>query len=239
MIKIKCLAVDDEPYALMQIVDFIEKTPYLELIDKSSNAFSAMEVLANNEVDLIFLDINLPELSGIELAKTISEKTKIIFTTAYSEYAVESYKTDAIDYLLKPITQEDFLRATNKALKLFQGKEPVNTNNDLQKDHFFVKSKGQFVKVNLQDIQYIESLSEYVNIYFTDQSSIKTLMSLKELETKLPKDVFMRVHRSFIVNLEKITTVERNRIIFNQKDYVPIGLQYKNEFKTFLENNFL
>jgi len=236
--KIKCLAVDDEPYALKQISDYILKTPFLELAGKCYNAFEAMEIMASKDIDLIFIDINMPQMSGMDFAKTLPPGTNIIFTTAYSQYAVESYKVDAIDYLLKPITYEDFLRAANKVQKIIS--QNLNDQNEKHtKDHFFVNSEGKILKINLQDVDFIESMSEYVKIYLTSKSQIVTLMRLKNLEDFLPKEWFMRVHRSYIVNTRNITTIERNRIVFYGKIYIPVSEQYKADFKKFIDKNFL
>jgi two-component system, LytTR family, response regulator LytT len=236
--KIKCLAIDDEPYALKQIADYILKTPFLELSGKCSNAFEAMEIMASTEIDLIFIDINMPEMSGLDFVKTLAPGTKSIFTTAYSQFAVESYKIDAMDYLLKPITYDDFLRAANKAQKFFLQNQN-KPNEQVIRDHFFVNSNGKILRINLQEIDFIESMSEYVKIYLTGQKPVISLMSLKNLEKSLPGDRFMRVHRSYIVNLQKITTIERNRIVFYGNTFIPVSEQYKTDFKKFIDTNFL
>jgi DNA-binding LytR/AlgR family response regulator len=236
--KIKCLAIDDEPYALKQIADYIGKTPFLELSGKCSNAFEAMEMMAATEVDLLFVDINMPQMSGMEFVKTLPPGKGVIFTTAYGQFAAESYKVDAIDYLLKPIGYDDFLRAANKAQKLFaqstamQGEQAV-------KDHFFVNADGKIVRVNFSEIDFIESMSEYVKIFLSDKKQIVTLMRLKNLEDSLPAAQFMRVHRSYIVNLRNVTTIERNRIVFYSNVYIPVSEQYKAEFKKFIDDSFL
>lgn len=222
--KIKCLAIDDEPYALKQIADYIEKTPFLELAGRCSNAFEAMEVMTSGAVDLIFVDINMPGMSGMDFVKTLPPGTNIIFSTAYSQYAVESYKVDAIDYLLKPISYEDFLHAANKALKHISQAQNKQ-NESLTKDYFFVSSEGKIEKITLQDIDYIESMSEYVKIFLSNKKYIITLLRLKNLEDFLPKDRFMRVHRSYIVNMKNITTIERNRIVFYGTAYIPVSEQ--------------
>jgi two-component system, LytTR family, response regulator len=235
--KIKCLAIDDEPYALKQIADYISKTPFLELSNQCYNAFEAMEILSNSKIDLIFIDINMPEMTGMEFAKTLPVDTNIIFTTAYSEYAAESYKVDAIDYLLKPISYENFLKSANKAKQVLSQNNQQNQTEKIE--HFFVKADGKLIKVEFSNIEFIESQSEYVKIHIINQKPIMTLMSLKNLENSLPKEQFMRVHRSYIVNLKKITTIERNHIIFNGKTIIPVSEQYKNEFKYYLNNYFL
>jgi two-component system LytT family response regulator len=236
--KIKCLAIDDEPYALKQIADYITKTPFLELSGSCSNAFEAMEIMSSLEIDLIFIDINMPQMSGMDFAKTLPAGTNLIFTTAYSQYAVESYKVDAIDYLLKPIAYDDFLRSANKAQKIILQKLN-NPGENVAKDHFFVNSDGKILKINLQEIDFIESMSEYIKIYLSNKTHVVTLMRLKNLEEFLPHDWFMRIHRSYIVNTRNITTIERNRIIFYGNVYIPVSDQYKTDFKKFIDNNFL
>jgi DNA-binding LytR/AlgR family response regulator len=236
--KIRCLAIDDEPYALKQIADYIQKTPFLKLTGTCSNAFEAMEIMASHDIDLIFIDINMPQMSGMDFAKTLPSGANIIFTTAYSQYAVESYKVDAIDYLLKPITYDDFLRAANKAQKNIL--QHLNNYGEKEtKDHFFVNSSGKILKINLQEIDFIESMSEYVKICLSNKTHVVTLMRLKNLEDFLPGEWFMRVHRSYIVNTRNIKTIERNRIIFYGNVYIPVSEQYKADFKKFIDKSFL
>jgi two-component system LytT family response regulator len=236
--KIKCLAIDDEPYALKQIADYINKTPFLELSGSCSNAFQAMEVMSSQDIDLIFIDINMPQMSGMDFAKTLQPGAHLIFTTAYSQYAAESYKVNAIDYLLKPITYDDFLRAANKAQKSIL-KPLADQDENVTKDHFFVNSDGKILKIKIQEIDYIESMSEYVKIYLSNKTHVVTLMRLKNLEDHLPHEWFMRVHRSYIVNTRNITTIEKNRIVFYGNIYIPVSEQYKGDFKKFIDKNFL
>ena len=235
---IRCIAIDDEPLALRQMVSYIEKTPSLELIEACDNALDAIKVLEKEEVDLLFVDINMPDLSGIDFVKTIKrENYKIIFTTAYSEYAIEGFKVDALDYLLKPIGYADFLKAVQKAKEWFDLKHQAPDKND--KNFLFVKSGYSTVKVNLKNITYIEGMREYVRIHFTSEKPVMTLLSMKALEDQLPTSDFMRVHRSYIVNLNQVTTIERNRIVFDGKTYIPVGEQYKEAFLKFINSNFL
>jgi DNA-binding LytR/AlgR family response regulator len=236
--KINCLAVDDEPYALKQIADYINKTPFLELSGSCSNAFDAMEIMSSKDIDLIFIDIKMPQMSGMDFAKTLQPGANLIFTTAYSQYAVESYKVDAIDYLLKPITYDDFLHAAKKAQKHILQIQTDQFDN-VTKGYFFVNSDGKILKINLLEIDFIESMSEYVKIYLSNNTHIVTLMRLKSLEDHLPRDGFMRVHRSYIVNTRNITTIEKNRIVFYGKIYIPVSEQYKADFKKFIDKNFL
>ncbi len=232
---LRCIAVDDEPFALKQMVSYIEQTPVLELVESCESAIEALEVIKKESVDLLFLDINMPEMSGMELAQSLDAQTMVVFTTAYEEFAVDSYKVEAIDYLLKPISREDFMRAVKKAV---DRKNPVSSVDE-KSDEFFVKSDGKIIRISLDEITYIESMSEYVRIHFDEGKSIMTLMSMKNLETSLPSEDFMRVHRSYIVNLNKVQTIERNRIVFNKETYIPVSDQYKDAFKEFVEKRFL
>lgn len=236
---IRCFAIDDEPLALQQICSYIEKTPFLRLERSAGNALEALKVLSGVDIDLIFVDINMPGLNGIDFVKSLDKDPMIIFTTAYSEYAVEGFRVNAIDYLLKPIGYPDFLKSAMKAQSHYRMKnstpEIVSGNND----YLFVKSEYRIIRIPFNEIQYIESMREYVRIHLTGSKPIMSLMSLKSLEERLPRQNFMRVHRSFIVNLDAIRIVERSRIIFDKDTYIPIGEQYKEEFQHFLDRNFL
>lgn len=231
--KIKCIVIDDEPLALKQISGYVEKTPFLDLIASCKSAFDAMEVLSNNELDLMFVDIQMPDLTGIDFVKSLNQEQKIIFTTAYQEYALEGYKVDALDYILKPFGYDEFLKAANKAKSHFELVEKARIQVDSKEDYLFVKSEYKIKRINLNDILYIEGLREYVKIVLKEEKPVMSLMSLKSLEEKLPLDYFMRVHRSFIVNLNEVQTIERSRIIFG-KIYIPVSDQYKEKFQEFL-----
>ncbi len=237
--EIKCITIDDEPYALKQISDYVRKTPFLKLEAECRNAFEALNVIAGNKPDLIFVDINMPEMSGMDLVKSLSSDIMIIFTTAYSEYAVESYKVNAVDYLLKPIAYSDFLRAANKARLCWENAGKENSKSPDSEGYIFVKADGRILKVQLSKIDFVESASEYVKIFVAGEKPVMSLMTMKSLEIALPSDKFMRVHRSYIVNLDNITTIERNRIIFYNKIYVPVSEQYRDAFKEFVEKRFL
>lgn len=236
---IRCLAVDDEPLALKKMAHYIEKTPFLELVGLCESAFDALQIMQSQDIDLLFLDINMPDLSGMELAKSLEHPPGIIFTTAYSEYALDGFKVDAIDYLLKPIDYAAFLKAANKAHHLMMRTGPVTEELSLKEQFLFIKSDYKIIKIDLADINYVESQREYVRIHLVNQKPIMTLFSMKKLEEFLPSETFMRVHRSFIVNLKRISTIERNRIIFNEKDYIPVSEQYREAFKNYIDRYFL
>jgi two-component system LytT family response regulator len=237
--KIKCLTIDDEPLALQQISSYIERTPFLESVALCQSAFEALDFIKNSEIDLMFVDINMPDINGIDFVKSLVNKPQIIFTTAYSEFAIEGFKVDAIDYILKPISYDIFLKAASKAKTWFElnRKEPetLQTTHDC----LFVKSEYKLVRILLSEIKYIESANEYIQIYLTNGEPVTTLIRLKTMEEQLPKEKFMRVHRSFIVNLDQVKIIERNRIIFDKKVFIPIGEQYKDNFQAFIDKTFL
>ncbi len=237
--KIKCLAVDDEPYALKQIADYILKTPFLELSGKCSNAFEAMEHMASKDIDIIFVDVSMPEMSGLDFVKTLPAGTGAIFTTAYSQFAVESYKLDAIDYLLKPISYDDFLRAANKGKEWVRLIQQKNSDVKSNKNFLFIKSEYKTIRINFNEIRYIQGMSEYVQIHLINSKPIMSLLSLKSLEAQLPDNMFMRVHRSFIVNLQKINIIERNEIIYDDGVIIPVSQQYLSNFQDFVDKNFI
>ncbi|WP_347840811.1 LytTR family DNA-binding domain-containing protein [uncultured Draconibacterium sp.] len=235
---IRCIAIDDEPLALRQIESYIEKTPFLELAGKFNSALKAMNFLQKNEIDLMFVDINMPDLTGLDFVKSISTPAKVIFTTAYREYGYEGFQLDAADYLVKPIGYPDFLKAVTKTKERFFSKKEVTETVEKNDRYLFIKSEYKIVRIDFNDITYIESMRDYVRIHLDNQKPIMALMGMKKMEDFLPKSDFMRVHRSFIVNLNKISTIERNRIIFG-KDYIPISEQYKELFQEFLDTRFL
>jgi len=237
--QIRCVAIDDEPLALKQIGAYIEKTPFLDLAALCNSAIDALEFITSDKADLVFVDINMPDLNGMDFVKSLKEKPGIIFTTAYSEYALDGFKVDAIDYLLKPISYNDFLRAVNKAKLLLGNIEQKRDSAKASADHLFVKSEYKIMRIELSDIKYIESMHEYVRIHLVNEKPVMTLLSMKTIEEQLPKEKFMRVHRSYIVNKEKIKVVERNRIIFDNNVYIPVSDQYKSVFQEFINRNFL
>jgi two-component system LytT family response regulator len=235
---IKCIAIDDEPLALTQLVGYINKVPFLELIKSCSSAFEAMEVLANNDIDLIYVDINMPDLNGLDFVRSLIHKPLTVFTTAYSEYAIEGFKVDALDYLLKPFGYNDFLKSANKVKQQYE--LLTLSNNQLNDEkHLFVKTEYRVVRLEIDSIIYIESMSEYVRIHTTQDKPIMSLLSMKVVEERLPASKFMRVHRSYIVNLQKIMEVTKGRLVMEGQVYIPISEQYKDLFNRYMGDNFL
>jgi DNA-binding LytR/AlgR family response regulator len=236
---IRTIAIDDEPLALQLVEGYISKTPFLKLLASFDNPLDAMDFLTNEPVDLIFLDIHMPDLSGIEFTRILQHRPKIIFTTAYEKYALEGFKLEAVDYLLKPFSYEEFLTAAQKAQKLIGLENVAKDKIEVSNEFLFLKSEYKIRRINFNEIKYIEGLKDYVKVYLQNEDKpILSLNSLKSLEAKLPSEKFMRVHRSFIVNLEKIDTIERSRIVFG-KTYIPVSEQYKEKFQEFLDKNFL
>ena len=227
---IKCIAIDDEPHALRQLSEYIEVVPFLSLEKAFESAIEACIFLKENTVDLVFVDISMPDLNGIDFAKSLSKQIKIIFITAHSEFAYEGFQIDAADYLLKPISFTDFFRSVNKVNERYFRQNSSLPEIHQSRDYLFIKSEYRIIRINFKDLKYIESKREYVKIYLEGNEPIKSLMSMKKMEETLPENIFMRVHRSFIVNLDKITIVERNRIVFDNKVYIPISENYGEKF---------
>ena len=238
---IRVLAIDDEPLALQQLATYIKKIPFLELVTECQSAIEAKEILNNENIDAIFCDINMPDLNGMDFVKSLSTPPLIVFTTAYSEYAVEGFKVDAVDYLLKPFGLDDFKRAANRLQERLEVRqqEPPTTIVSSEDDSIFVKTDYRVVKIAISDIRYIEGMSEYLKIHLESQPKpIVTLLSMKKMEEFLPSH-FMRIHRSYIINLKKIQEVNKNRVIMDSETYLPIGDNYKDAFNDYLNKKFL
>src|SRR5882757_8885181 len=246
---INCIAVDDEPLALGLVCSFIEQTPFLKLVGRYPSAVEALRAIHSQKVDVLFLDIQMPDLNGIELARVLdnskTNKPRIIFTTAYNQFALEGYRVDALDYLLKPFNYEEFLHAAHKALAYNQLVEksnatpvaasaPVVAEERIEDEYLFLKVEYQLVRLALNDILYIEGLKDYVKVWLKNtEKPILSLTSLKSLEEKLPGKKFMRVHRSFIVSLDKINSITRNALQIGKVN-ITVGDQYKEAFSQFL-----
>jgi len=234
---IRCLAIDDESLALDLLEDNIRKVPFLELAGKCKSAAEAIEILRSEKVDLLFLDIQMPDISGIQLVKSLSQKPLVIFTTAYEKYALQGYELDVLDYLLKPFPFERFLKAVNKAMEYIAFREKENLTGELNRgeNFIFVRADYKLVRIDLRDILYIEGLKDYIKIY-TGEKPVITLMGMNEIMEKLPSGNFIRVHRSFIVNLLKIEYIQRNMIIIGNKE-IPVSDHYKEKFYKVIKQN--
>ena len=239
---IRCLAIDDEPLALQQLVAYINKVPFLELAAQCQSALEARKFLESDTVDAIFCDINMPDLNGMDFVKSLVSPPLIVFTTAYSEYAVEGFKVNAVDYLLKPFGLQDFQRAANRVLERWEMKSPSSFHVPLsspKEETLYLKTDYRVVKVTVDDIRYIEGMSEYLKVWVEGEAKpIITLLAMKKLEERLPAH-FMRIHRSYIVNLNKIQEVNKNRVILDAQTNLPVGELYKEAFQNYLQSRFI
>lgn len=237
---ITCLALDDEPLALKQLQGFIKKTPFLELTAGCHSVAEAESVLAEKSVDVIITDINMPYISGLEFVKSLANPPLVIFSTAYEDYAVEAFKVDAIDYLLKPYGYQDFMKAAVKVrqyLELKNNAKPTGSAEGNTNEYIFVRADNKSVKVRLDDIFFIEAMSEYVKIHFKDGSSIMTFMSIKLMVDSLPASRFMRVHRSYIVALEVIDSMHRSEIVLSDGTILPVSASYKEVLQHYIDTH--
>ncbi len=233
---LKCAIVDDEPLAVELLVSYVRRIPFMQLEGQYSNAVDAMKGLTDNPVDLVFLDIQMPELNGLELSRMLPESTRVVFTTAFEQYALDGYRINALDYLMKPISYVNFLEASNRALQWFsllhQKQQAAPAADEARS--IFVKSEYKLLQIDLDKVKYVEGLKDYVKIYTEDSPHpILSLMNMKSMEQMLPSSRFIRVHRSFIVQKSKIREIDRNRIVFGNV-YIPIGDSYKQAFNDFL-----
>lgn len=234
---IRCLAIDDEPLALTQLTGYIRQTPFLEETGSCHSALQALEIMSREPVDLVFVDIDMPDLNGMDFVRSLFVKPMVVFTTAYSEYAVEGFQVDALDYLLKPIGYPHFLKAATKARNQYEltkraAVTGVQTGGERQ---LFVKADYKMVQVNMDSILYVEGQNEYIKIHTDQGRPIMTLLSMKAIEEKLPSEHFMRVHRSYIVNLQRIDYVSRGRIQIGKEITIPVSDQYREAFNSYLD----
>ncbi len=232
----KCLIVDDENLAIDVIKKHVERIPFLELVTTTTSAFQAIDIIEREKIDLLFLDIQMPELTGLELLGALNHKPQVIFTTAYPDYALQSYEFDAIDYLVKPIPFDRLIKAVNKAKARIQ---PINTPAQIiseessAKDFIFVKTDYKTVRIDLSQIHFIESMKDYV-IFHLGSEQVKSLLSIKNVEDQLPKDQFVRIHRSFIIAPDKIQEIERNTLLVNDCR-INVGTNYREVFKEIVD----
>ena len=244
---IKCIAIDDEPLALKKLVTYIKKIPFLELVAQCRSAIEAQQVIENQPVEAIFLDINMPDLNGLDFAKSMQDHSKgpvMVFTTAYSEYAIEGYKANAVGYLLKPYGFDEFEAAAQKVKEICeirqQSATAVEVSADTHDGVIYVKSDYKIVRISINKINYIEAMSEYLRISCEDKSKpVIVLLSMKKIEEHLPSSKFMRIHRSFIINLDKISEVKKNHVVLGDGVSLPIGDNYKDAFMAYVNSKIL
>lgn len=237
---IKCLAIDDEPLALRQLAAYLKKVPFFELVDSCQSALEAMAILENQEVDVLFIDINMPELNGLDFVRSLQHPPMVVFTTAYQEYAVEGYKVDAIDYLLKPFGMGDVLRAADKVKRQYDLLHTASLSPMDEDDALFLKSEYKVVRVIVSHVIYIEGMSEYLRIHVADQPKpIIVLLSMKKMEERLPDADFMRIHKSYIINLHHIAEINRSRVVLDNGAVTPIGDSYREKLNEYVSKKFL
>ena len=240
---IRCLAIDDEPLALQQIVAYISKVPFLQLAAQCQSALEARAFLEHDTADAIFCDINMPDLNGMDFVKSLAAPPLVVFTTAYSEYAVEGFRVNAVDYLLKPFGLQDFQRAANRLKERLENNALAVSSPSVAgfpaDNTLFLKTDYRIVKVSIPDIRYVEGMSEYLKVWVEGEAKpIISLLSMKKMEERLPGN-FMRIHRSYIINLDKIREVNKNRVIMDADTYLPVGDMYKEAFLDYLDTKFL
>lgn len=237
---IRVLAIDDEPLALQQLAKYIEKIPFFTLVAQCQSAIEAKRLMEDEMVDAIFVDINMPDLNGMDFVRSLAAPPLVVFTTAYSEYAIDGFKVNAIDYLLKPFGLDDFRRAANKVKTQYDLMNTATVSDVDEDDALFLKTEYKVVRINVGDIRYVEGMSEYLRIYLEGQTKpLIVLLSMKRLEERLPSHTFMRIHRSYIINLKRIQEVNKNRVIMDADTYLPIGDMYKEAFNNYLNTKFL
>ena len=243
---IKCIAIDDEPLALKKLVTYIKKIPYLELVAECRSAIEAQQVIDQQQVEAIFLDINMPDLNGLDFAKSLERDQRrgpvMVFTTAYSEYAIEGYKANGVGYLLKPYSFEEFKEAAQKVRDICEIRQQSTTevSAEIDNDVIYVKSDYRIVRISINSIRYIEAMSEYLRITCDDRDKpVIVLLSMKKIEEHLPDNKFMRIHRSYIINLSKISEVKKNHVVIEGGFSLPIGDNYKDVFMSYLNKRIL
>lgn len=245
---IRTLIIDDEPLALQQLAAYTEKIPFLELVAQCQSAIEAREIINREQVDAIFVDINMPDANGMDFVRSLAAPPLVVFTTAYSEYAVDGYKVDAVDYLLKPFGMDDFRRAAMRVKKRYELENAVMAQHSTSAattpppastgDDLFLKTDHRVVRIKVSDIRYVEGMSEYLKIYIEGQRPLVVLLSMKKMEERLPGH-FLRIHRSYIVNMRKVQEVTKNRIVMDADTYLPVGDIYKEALSDYLSDKYL
>ena len=237
---IRVLAIDDEPLALRQLAAYLEKVPFFELVDSCQSALDAMNILNQQEIDALFIDINMPDLNGLDFVKSLSQPPMIVFTTAYQEYALEGYKVDAIDYLLKPFGMGDILRAADKVKRQYDLLHTASLSSIDEDDALFLKTEYKVVRILIRDIIYVEGMAEYLRIHLAHQEKpLVVLLSMKKMEERLASKDFMRIHKSFIISLHHIAEINKSRVVLDNENEIPIGDSYRDKLTDYVNQKFL
>ncbi len=237
---IRVLAIDDEPLALRQLAAYLKKVPFFELVDSCQSALDAIKVLDEQEVDAIFIDINMPDLNGLDFVRSLQNPPLVVFTTAYQEYALDGYKVDAIDYLLKPFGMGDILRAADKVKRQYDLLHTASLSPVDEDDALFLKTEYKVVRILIHDIIYVEGMAEYLRIHLAGQDKpIVVLLSMKKMEERLPSQDFMRIHKSYIISLHHIAEVNKSRVILDNEKDIPIGDSYREKLNDYINQKFL
>lgn len=237
---IKVLAIDDEPLALRQLAAYLKKVPFFELVDSCQSALDAMSILNQQEIDALFIDINMPDLNGLDFVKSLSQPPMIVFTTAYQEYALEGYKVDAIDYLLKPFGMGDILRAADKVKRQYDLLHTASLSPIDEDDALFLKTEYKVVRILIRDIIYVEGMAEYLRIHLANQEKpLVVLLSMKKMEERLASQDFMRIHKSYIISLHHIAEINKSRVVLDNEEEIPIGDSYREKLSDYVNQKFL
>lgn len=247
---IKVLAIDDEPLALQQLSAYIKRMPFFELCGECRSAEEAQAAMEHEQIDAIFSDINMPDCNGLDFVRSLPEPPIVVFTTAYSSYAVEGYKVNAIDYLLKPFGFDEFQAAANKVKRQYDLLHPASLADEptegpreeelSPEDSIFLKTEHRIVRINVADIRFVEGMSEYLKVHLlTDSRPLVILLSMKKMEERLPSQLFLRIHRSYLVNVRAITEVNKNRVFLGHDVALPVGVLYKDTLRQYVESKFL
>ena len=237
---IRVLAIDDEPLALRQLAAYLKKVPFFELVDSCQSALDAMNILNQQEIDALFIDINMPDLNGLDFVKSLSQPPMIVFTTAYQEYALEGYKVDAIDYLLKPFGMGDILRAADKVKRQYDLLHTASLSPIDEDDALFLKTEYKVVRILIRDIIYVEGMAEYLRIHLAHQEKpLVVLLSMKKMEERLASHDFMRIHKSFIISLHHIAEINKSRVVLDNEKKIPIGDSYREKLTDYVNQKFL
>lgn len=237
---IRCIAIDDEPLALRQLTSYLQKVPFFELVTSCQSALEAMRFLEEHEVDVMFVDINMPDLNGMDFVQSLQEPPMVVFTTAYSEYALDGYKVEAVDYLLKPFGLGDVMAAANKVKRRYDLMHTATVSNIDQDDALFLKTEYRVVRILIPHIVYIEGMSEYLRIYLDGQEKpIIVLLSMKKMEERLTDYAFMRIHKSYIINLRHIMEINKSRVVLDTGKDIPVGDSYRDSLQDYVSQKFL